>query len=132
MSVSWSVLNLISDRIRALGGDPDRVPASPSGVPAGLGAGGAESGCLPLDRSPVCRFDGKITGVVCDCFGDFKGFVLDVCGKEIRFDAREHEIEALVRLAWRERIAITVVVRVADQRRLISIILQRAPEPFQS
>jgi len=125
-------VSLIADRVRALGGDPDRVQGSPAGIPGGPGEEVEEAECLPVDRGPVCRFEGKITGLAYDCFGDFEGFVLDVCGKEIRFIAREHEIEGLVRLAWRERIAITVVVRAADQRRPISIILRRAPEPFQS
>ncbi len=70
--------------------------------------------------------------LIYDCFGDFEGFLLDVCGKEFRFFAREHEIEKLVEQAWRQRIAIGVVVRIADKRRAISIILRRAPEPFQS
>jgi len=122
-------VSLIADRVGALGGDPDRVQGSPAGIP---GEEPGEPECPPVERGPVCRFEGKITGLAYDCFGDFEGFVLDFCGKEIRFIARGHEIEGLVRLAWRERIAITVVVRVADQRRPISIILGRAPEPSRS
>jgi hypothetical protein len=39
--------------------------------------------------------------VVYDCFGDFEGFILDDCGREIRFVVREDEMETLVRFAWR-------------------------------
>lgn len=127
-------VGLIADRVGALGGDPDRVQGSPAGIPGGLEEEPEEPEepeCPPVDRGPVCPFEGKITGVAYDCFGDFEGFVLDTCGREIRFNAHEHEIEELVRLAWQERIAITVVVRVSDQRRPISIILRRAPEPLQ-
>lgn len=125
-------VSLIADRVGALGGDPNQVQGSPEGIPGGPGEELEEPECPPVERGPVCRFEGKITGVTYDCFGDFEGFVLDTCGKEIWFNAREHEIEELVRMAWRERIAITVVVRAADQRRPISIILRPPPEPCQS
>jgi hypothetical protein len=45
----------------------------------------------PTSRRPLCRFDGKITGVSYDCFGDFEGFALDICGKEIQFSARTQD-----------------------------------------
>jgi hypothetical protein len=125
-------VSLIADRVRALGGDPERVTGSPAGVPDGRDGAGTVPECPSVDRGPVCQFDGKITGVVYDCFGDFEGFVLDVCGKEVRFMAREHEMEELVTLAWRERIVVSIFARAADPRRPISIIFRRAPEPFQS
>jgi hypothetical protein len=136
-------VGVIADRVDALGGDSRGVDGSPQGD-GGRGDqgdhgdghdGDAHPGevpeCAPI-RGPVCRYEGKVTGLIYDCFGDFEGFLLDVCGKEFRFFAREHEIEALVEQAWRQRIAIAVVVRIADKRRAISIILRRAPEPFQS
>ncbi|MEK6263160.1 MAG: hypothetical protein AABP62_31670, partial [Planctomycetota bacterium] len=135
-------VSLIGDRVDVLGGDADLVQGSPAGIPDGRphdqdghepgDHGFEEPECLCAERGPVCRIEGKVTGVAYDCFGDFEGFVLDDCGRETRFAAREHKIEALVRLAWRERIVIRVMVRVADKRRPVSITLRRAPEPFQS
>jgi hypothetical protein len=131
-------VGIIADRVGALGGNPDEVHGSPAGIPDGGGrpgdepdGRGDEQDCLPPERGRTCRFEGKVTGLVYDCFGDFEGFLLDDCGREIRFSAREHEIEHLARLAWRERIAVTVVVRAADLRRPVSIVLRRAPEPYQ-
>jgi hypothetical protein len=135
-------VGVIADRVDALGGDSGGVHGSPQGD-GGRGdeddhgdAGhdgdvypGEVPECAPR-RGPVCRYEGKVSGIIYDCFGDFEGFLLDVCGTEFRFFAREHEIEALVERAWRERMAIAVVVRVADKRRAISIILRRAPESF--
>jgi hypothetical protein len=78
------------------------------------------------------EYNGKVTGLIYDCFGDFEGFLLDDCGTELVFQAREHRIEELVRIAWRERIAITVVISAAHPRRPLSLILRRAPEPYQA
>jgi hypothetical protein len=125
-------VNLIADRVGAFGGDPDRVQGSPAGIPGGPGEELEEPECPPVDRGPTCRFEGRVTGLAYDCFGDFEGFLLDDCGREIRFVAREHQIEELVQLAWRERITITVVVRARDWRRPISIILRRAPDRSRS
>jgi len=122
-------VGLIADRVGALGGDPDQVHGSPTGEPHGTGHGDEEvPECPPVDRGPVCHFDGKVVGLIYDCFGDFEGFVLDDCGREFRFRAREHEIEKLAREAWYKRIAITVVARATDQRRPISIVLRHAPQ----
>lgn len=115
-------VQLIGERVSALGGDPTQVGASPAGT-------GGET-AREIER--MHEHNGKVTGLIYDCFGDFEGFLLDECGTEARFYAREHQIEALVRIAWCERIAITVMTSSAAPRRPLSIILRRAPEPFQS
>ena len=120
-------VDLIGDRVRELGGDPNTIEPSPDG--SGVGVQPGEGGLPEPERTR--RHDGKITGLIYDCFGDFSGFLLDECGVETAFEAREHQIEALARVAWGERIAITVVTTVAHPRRPISIIYRRAPEPFQ-
>ena len=121
----------IEDRVRGLGGDPEGVEGSPAGLPGDRGEepDGRPDGrpCEPFDRGPTCRYDGKVVGLLYDCFGDFEGFLLDDCGREIRFVARERQIEELIDRAWRERIAITVVVREAAKRRPVEIILRRRP-----
>jgi hypothetical protein len=119
-------VGLIGDRVGGLGGDPNVVKPSPDGS-------GGEPGVGPASEpEPTRRYDGKITGLIYDCFGDFEGFLLDDCGTELVFQAREHRIEELVRIAWRERIAITVVSSAAHPRRPLSLILRRAPEPYQA
>ncbi len=78
------------------------------------------------------QFTGKVVGIIYDRFGDFEGFNLATeSGHERSFRGREHEVEELVRRAWIERIVITVIVRRAEPEGPISIILRRAPEPFQ-
>jgi hypothetical protein len=119
-------VGLIGDRVGALGGDPDKVRPSPDG--SGAEPGGA-TGHEPPDRTQ--RYEGKVTGLIYDCFGDFEGFLLNTCCTEIAFHSREHRIEALARLAWRERIAIVVVAGCGDPHHPVSIILRHAPEPFQ-
>jgi Lysine-specific metallo-endopeptidase len=110
-------VGMIADRVGALGGDPEDVVPSPTGA-----GGGSHHG-----HGRTLAFDGKVAGVVYDCFGDFEGFLLDGCDVEVRFDAREPEIERLVRTAWRERIALTVTARPSTPHRPTSIILRRAP-----
>jgi len=132
-------VGIIGDRVGALGGNPDEVQGSPEGRPDGGREEeeepweGREPGegfgrpCLPPDRGPICRFDGKVTGIVYDCFGGFEGFLLDECGRETRFMVREREMEAVVTRAWRERVTVTVVVRESRPRRPISIVLRNLP-----
>jgi len=123
--VFFRYVNLIGERVRALGGDPGKI----IGTSDGSGGELIHEVEVP-QRVPIS--EGKVTGLIYDCFGDFEGFILDVCGKEIRFKAREHQIEHLVEIAWRERITITVVSCTSDPHRPLSIVLRRAPEPHQS
>jgi hypothetical protein len=48
-------------------------------------------------------------------------------GHEHTFFSREHEIEELVRVAWLDRMVITVFVERHDPDRPASIVLRRAP-----
>jgi len=62
------------------------------------------------------EFTGKITGIVYDRFGDFKGFLLSTePGKEKMFRNGEKGAEEVVRLAWEKRILISVLVDRNDQ-----------------
>ncbi|MER7046152.1 M35 family metallo-endopeptidase [Streptomyces jumonjinensis] len=110
-------VQVIADRVRGLGGDPDQVRPSPAG----------DGGVTPGDGR--LAFEGKISGLVYDCFGDFEAFLLDECGEEHRFLSREPEIEALIRRAWRERVFLTVYTTEDDTDRPVSIVLRHAPRP---
>jgi hypothetical protein len=125
-------VSLIGDRVGGLGGNPDGIKPSPDGSG---GERGGHHGHPPghgHGHAHAHRYEGKISGLIYDCFGDFAGFLLDTCGKEREFCTHEHQIEALARTAWRERIAITVVAHASHPHRPVTIILQRAPQPFQA
>jgi hypothetical protein len=129
----------IEERVGGLGGEPDAVKPSPSGDEGeGEWEGGGErdhgrerEGERDRDRdwegevADRQRHEGKVAGVVYDCFGDFEGFLLDECGTEVTFRTRERRMEDLVRLAWRERIAIRVEVTAADPHRPSCLVLKR-------
>lgn len=115
---------MIADRVRDLGGEPDQVEPSPTGAVARPPREPVE------EREREVTFDGKVVGVIYDCFGDFEGFLLDDCSREIRFYSREHQIECLVRLAWIQRIAISVASRRSNPHRPTSITLRRAPAHY--
>ena len=105
-------------------GQPGRPPIV-VGLPTPAGPPG------PPPEHPS-EFTGKVNGIIYDRFGDFEGFILlTESGHERSFRAREHEIEKLVQRAWIERIVITVVVRPSEPHHPTSIVLRRAPEPFQ-
>jgi hypothetical protein len=118
-------VGLIGERVDALGGDATTIEASPTGESSQSGEE------LTAEHDRTNHYDGKVGGIIYDCYGDFEGFILDACGEETIFKAREHRIEMLVLAAWRKRIAITVMVKTANPYHPISIILRHAPEPFQ-
>ena len=107
------------------GGSSGLAAASDQVEPSPTGAG--PSGEPTDEHEPPLAFDGKVVGVIYDCFGDFEGFLLDDCSDEVHFYSKEREIEYLVRLAWRERMAITVKARRSRPHRPTSIILRRVP-----
>jgi hypothetical protein len=114
----------IANRVRGLGGDPTRIPPSPTGqLPRPTRRPGEPEAQIALS--------GKVTGLIYDRFGDFEGFILDTVDGDRDFRSREHEVEDLARRAWTERIAITVFADKDEPHRPLSIVLRHAPRPFQ-
>jgi hypothetical protein len=120
-------LEQISGRVTGFGGDPGTILPSPTGtVP------GHHLPPPPKDHDHRLGFTGKVTGLVHDRFGDFEGFcLLTEHGREERFRSREHAIERLVTRAWAERQVITVFALDHDPQVPVTIVVRRAPEPFQ-
>ena len=106
-------LGELSDRVRAMGRNPDEIAASPTGgPPAGHAPAAGQGG-----------HSGKIAQMLYDCFGEFEGFVLDSCGAQHLYRCREPTLEALVRRTCAERLTVTVYVREDDRQRPIRIAL---------
>ncbi len=95
-------------RIRGLGGDPDQIPASGRGW---------------LEVPPTEAYTGKVSQLLYDCFGDFDGFILDLCPDEQLFKSKEKAIEEIVRRACRERTRVTVYTLPDDKTRPFRIVL---------
>jgi hypothetical protein len=94
----WTAL--LSDKVRALGGDPTAVPPSlidPTPPPH-----------KPEPGDDEC-FVGKVACLRYDCFGDFEGFVLESCAREHFIPAREPAIERIAHRACMERSILRVV-----------------------
>ncbi len=113
-------VGVVGDRVRALGGDPDKIKPSPSG--------GEHK--RPL-REPEERLSyvGKVDQLVFDRFGDFAGFTLDTEDGMRRFSSRERDMEHLIERIWEERTLIKVVVEEDDLHRPESIILLSGARP---
>ena len=131
-------VSYLADRVRGLGGDPDSIEGSPSGVlPSGLrhrgyweaseGAGGGEREA-GADRGRV-ESSGKVSRLLYDRFGDFEGFVLETEQGEVFFAARESEIEEVVRRAWAGRVLTTVYADPGERGRPLEIVLEAPPPP---
>ncbi|HYP23255.1 MAG TPA: galactose oxidase early set domain-containing protein, partial [Actinomycetota bacterium] len=88
-----------AERVRAFGGDPDDALPSPGG-PGGTRPGSPDGGGRWVE--------GKIARLVYDCFGDFAGFVLDLCPGERRFASSEAAVESLARRACADRSRVRV------------------------
>jgi hypothetical protein len=113
-------VDLLAEKVKALGGDPYAIPATPGGEWPGLygdypgkddpGDTLNPSG-LPEygDSHPGHGHTGKISGLDFDHFGDFEGFWLETFdGLQHKYFSRERHIEALAREAWLERYVVTV------------------------
>lgn len=83
-------LSILTDRVRALGGEPDK-PDRPDDH---HGAGNA--------------ITGKVLRICYDCFGDFDGFVIATCNGEHHFRSREQGIHEVIWKANIDRLQVTV------------------------
>jgi hypothetical protein len=102
----------LADRVRAMGGDPDRIAADPTGH------GGRDPSKPRPDRpDKPDRPDtgkrhaatGRVAELLYDCFGVFEGFILVDCERRYRFRTCEPGLEKVVRRAYRHRSRISVV-----------------------
>ena len=76
--------------------------------------------CSPKDRRTCDDSDdgaartGKVVKLCFDCFGDFQGFVLDLCGSRLTCHSREPGIEAIATHAFEARWRIRVELDETD------------------
>src|SRR6185369_15741612 len=146
-------VELMAQKVGALGGEPSSVPATPDGIFPLPGTGGHEPGGDiggnvgdPLDPYFEAQDDdwlsqtgglegpdkarpgiwsGKISGLLFDHFGDFEGFTLESYGgSHHRFFSRENAICDHVRSAWTERHIVTVITVSAQSRRVRRLLVR--------
>jgi len=99
--VTQRYIEYVSGRVQGSGGNPGNIPPSITGVPIIQPGKPSEKACLT----------GKVHEVIYNCFGDFEGFVLNVCcGEQHIFKTCEKGIEEIVLRACRNRLTLTVCV----------------------
>jgi hypothetical protein len=134
-------IDQIAGRIHGFGGNPVHIPPSPVGhvpghqLPPPKPTPEPHPGHKPPHPThhAELEYTGKVTGILSDRFGDFEGFVLlTERGEEKHFRGREHQVHHLVQKAWQERSVISVFVTREDPAWPVSILVRRAPEPFQT
>jgi hypothetical protein len=137
-------VEMIAEKVRALGGDPYTAPPNQNGDIPLPGDGGREGGhddgygdhgghgdgWPGGGREPVEGGEepglwwGKITGLLFDHFGDFDGFILETAqGARHRFFSREAAILRLARDAWLERYVVTVSTLSPHSHRLRHLLI---------
>lgn len=93
------------DKVRELGGDPDRIDPSPHGRPEREERPGEPEPPRPGVRD-VMR--GVVSRLRYDCFGRFEGFELVSCDKSVFVTSCERGVERVARKACRDRCDVTV------------------------
>ena len=132
------------ERVRFMGGDPDKVKADPNGDWNGQigdhdhdhdhehehehGHEHHHEHEHPEGGEERLDFWGKISGLVYDRFGDFDGFLLDTEDGERRFVSREERVEALAAEAWEDRLLVSVVAELDSPERPLAIVLRGGKE----
>lgn len=119
-------LSQVAKRVQALGGGEGKTGTGPGyghhGQPRLQGTGTHRH--EPEERT---QFEGKITGICFDSFGDFSGFWLKAEHQLHNFRSKEPDMEMIVDQAWRERIAVLVITERDTPEHPVSIVFLRAP-----
>jgi hypothetical protein len=104
-------VDYLSARVAGLGGDPNQILPSPTGVPA---------------PGQVHReFTGKVCEVIYDCFGDLQGFVLCTCEEDRHlFRTREKAIGEIALRALRDRLLLSVYAEQKDLHTVYRIVIK--------
>lgn len=121
-------LQLIAERVTALGGDPAKILPSPTGDGGRTPQPHRPKGDHDHDGRVACT--GKVDGLIFDRFGDFEGFLLETEEGERKFFSREAEVKELAERAWRERLRITVWAQHDEPHRPARIIVWPPPTSF--
>jgi hypothetical protein len=110
-------ISQLSDKVSGLGVDPGLIKPSPDdpGVP-GRGH----------DKKLEC-YTGKVCEVLFDCFGDFKGFMLESCEERHHFRSTEAAIGELILRACKERLWVSVCVREDRHKHICEIRVLSGP-----
>jgi L-lysine epsilon oxidase C-terminal domain len=107
-------------RVAALGGGL-RGPTPGTGPGPGPGSG---------PEPERISYEGKVSGLLYDRFGDFEGFSLETEHGERKFFSREKAIAELAERAWGERLRIEVRVEPPALHRPRWIVVRGKPVPF--
>lgn len=147
-------VELMTDKVRALGIDPFSIDPSPNPAIPGLGDNGGDvddhdagdtgatdtnpflepgddewlgdtSGLEPPGAAGSGRYSGKVSGLLYDHFGDFEGFTLETYGgTHLRFFSRETAIQDIANTAWLERYVVTVMTVASDSREVRRLLIR--------
>jgi murein tripeptide amidase MpaA len=113
-------IDQISQKVKALGGDPDLIEASAD-----------DPGTQDHDITGEW-YTGKIAEVIFDCFGDFEGFILRTCEERFYFRSAEKNVQELVMKACKERLLLSVCVTESDKIRKIVVLSGRSEREHAS
>jgi hypothetical protein len=117
-------IDYVSARVDGSGGNAVAIPPSLQGYQP------TRQGKHERHHERVCRYTGKIAGLIFDRFGDFEGFVLDTEDGDAKFFSREREMRTLAERAWRERLRISVWSEEEERHRPVRVVIHDPPVGF--
>lgn len=122
-------LGQIADRVRAFGGDPEKVRPSPAGgksdQPDSVDFDGWPEDNIGVDdcHTDSRRHHGRIVALHYGCFGEFLGFDLDTCPGRRRYQALGKGLESIAVRASEGGLRVTVRTYPEEQDRACGLIL---------
>jgi hypothetical protein len=116
-------LKQVAGRVKGFGWNPGIIP------PSGIGAlPGSLTNPEPCDSDHLVKFEGKVTGLAYNHFGDFDGFILEEgCGRVRRFRSHECRLAQVLREAWKDRATVSVLTDSRDECCPIEVIVGGQP-----
>jgi len=131
---------LYAERVAELGGNPDHIPATATGIWPGGPVERVEPGRSEMHGGPATSAGrhqdrderwGKVEALIFDHFGDFEGFVLETERAErLTFFSRQEGIQVLVTEAMQARLRVSVIREPHDASLVRQVLLHQTPEPF--
>jgi hypothetical protein len=101
-------IELVADRVSALGGDPAKIAPSPLGA----------EHRIREDDDDVVDYRGSVSEVLFDCHGHLDGIVIVGCSKRHAFHTREPRIGDIALRALRDGLIVTVTASASDHGRI--------------
>ncbi|QGF23040.1 hypothetical protein [Raineyella fluvialis] len=113
-------VDLVAGRVAGLGGDPDSIQPSPTGVPLPDTGRPGKGEC----DEDLVEHSGRVEEIVFDCHGRIEGFVIEGCCERHAYVTRDPDLAELILRARRDRFDLTVLSPRQRPREVVRIVVR--------